>query len=273
MFLKFLRQKRNKGSALIMVITIVAFVSVLGTTLLYMSGSNYQMKQSDYKTKRVFYLNEEFFDNIRAMVLADASVAAENSFEDVVPIYAKYSNMSAAYTGGSLSEEDKNNLLHELDLFQQKYDAAFRDAFETEWKKHFYDPTTGYSYETGIYNLFADGIVSGSLVSVNPGHYTFKYDEKDETGAVINTVDVDITFYTSSDADTYETDPISVYSKSHDFICPIRIVTTNTDGYSSIIRSAITVKPPMIDTAFATTGSFFKEDISEYVFYTGWTKM
>ncbi len=49
----------NKGSALIVCIIVLLFVSILATVILYMSGVNYRMKKTDMYSKYAFYAAEE----------------------------------------------------------------------------------------------------------------------------------------------------------------------------------------------------------------------
>ena len=48
----------NRGSALLIVILVVGFLTILATTLLYISGMNFQIKQADYQNKKNFYTGE-----------------------------------------------------------------------------------------------------------------------------------------------------------------------------------------------------------------------
>lgn len=61
--------KNEKGSALVSVIVVIAFISILATTMLYISGTNYQLKMADNKSKVSFYQTEEPVDQLRADVV------------------------------------------------------------------------------------------------------------------------------------------------------------------------------------------------------------
>lgn len=45
-------QLNNSGSALISVVAVAIFLSVIATTIIYISGKNYQIKANDYQNKK-----------------------------------------------------------------------------------------------------------------------------------------------------------------------------------------------------------------------------
>lgn len=81
-------QMNNSGSALIMVIVVVAFISIMATTLLYVSGSNFYRKTTDLKTKESFYEAETALEEIRAALSVEASEAARAAYTSVSINYA-----------------------------------------------------------------------------------------------------------------------------------------------------------------------------------------
>lgn len=60
------RIKNNKGSTLIMVLVIVAFIAILGTTTIASAMLNYKMKLVDKGAKKSFYTAEEAVDQVYA---------------------------------------------------------------------------------------------------------------------------------------------------------------------------------------------------------------
>ena len=70
----------NTGSALIVCIIILLFVSILATVILYMSGINYRMKKSDYNTRVAFYSSEMPLENMKANLVIPYSEALNNGF-------------------------------------------------------------------------------------------------------------------------------------------------------------------------------------------------
>ena len=49
------QKQNNAGSAIVTVLVVVTFVTILATVLLYISGMKFQMKVADYRTKESFY--------------------------------------------------------------------------------------------------------------------------------------------------------------------------------------------------------------------------
>ena len=91
-----MKEKKNKvvaddrGSALLTVILVVSFLTILATTLLYITGMNFQIKQMDYRNKKNFYTSEESIETIRARILEDASKAASEAYNDVSKDFVSY---------------------------------------------------------------------------------------------------------------------------------------------------------------------------------------
>lgn len=101
----------NEGSALLTVIVVVAFITVLATTMLYITGMNYQMKQTDYQNKKSFYRAEEALDGLKAVLAEDMSDAFQYAYQEVMVQYASL----------------------EGDARQAAFNGAFLDYLETEW--------------------------------------------------------------------------------------------------------------------------------------------
>lgn len=78
----------NAGSAIVTVIVVVTFISILATTILYMSGMNFFMKMTDLRTKESFYEGETALEEIKAALMAEASAACEAAYTKVVINYA-----------------------------------------------------------------------------------------------------------------------------------------------------------------------------------------
>lgn len=80
------RQKKlnNKGSALVVVIIVIAFICILATLILYLSVMNYQMKANDYRTKVSFYGAEIPMEELRVQMAVDMSSACEKAYMDVM---------------------------------------------------------------------------------------------------------------------------------------------------------------------------------------------
>ena len=81
-------QKQNRGSSIVIVIVAIAFVGILGATILWMSLSNYMMKTTDAKHKASFYSAETVFEQITAGLQEDASVAVDAAYIYVMQRYS-----------------------------------------------------------------------------------------------------------------------------------------------------------------------------------------
>jgi len=62
------------------VILVVAFLTILATTLLYVTGMNFQIKQADYQNKKNFYSGETYVEQIRSGLLLEVSQAAQAAY-------------------------------------------------------------------------------------------------------------------------------------------------------------------------------------------------
>ena len=103
----------NKGSALLTVIVVVAFITILATTMLYITSMNVQMKQTDYQNKQSFYKAEEALDALKAELATEMSVALEHAYQEVM---IQYANLGA-------------------DERQAVFRAAFLDKLNENWSK------------------------------------------------------------------------------------------------------------------------------------------
>jgi hypothetical protein len=70
----------DKGSALIVCIIILLFVSILATVILYMSGINYRMKKAELNTRISFYTGEEPLERIQSNLIVPISETMNNAY-------------------------------------------------------------------------------------------------------------------------------------------------------------------------------------------------
>ncbi|HKM35808.1 MAG TPA: hypothetical protein VJY54_13860 [Lachnospiraceae bacterium] len=127
------KKLNNAGSTIVSVIVVIAFVSILATTLLYISGMNYYMKITDQKTKESFYEAETALEEIKAALNAEVADASEKAYIDVMINYA----VSDGYTRYS-------NFQH-----------TFFSYLETSWNKRTDsgDPSNPFTYEQVIQSV------------------------------------------------------------------------------------------------------------------------
>lgn len=67
--------KNNKGSALVSVLVVTTFITIIATTMLYMAAMNYQQKQTDYQNKQSFYGAEKALDEFKSVLVQDVQDA------------------------------------------------------------------------------------------------------------------------------------------------------------------------------------------------------
>ncbi|MDE7266043.1 MAG: hypothetical protein K2N89_01080 [Lachnospiraceae bacterium] len=65
----------NKGAALITVLVITTFITILATTMLYVAATNFQQKQTDYQNKQSFYKAEKALDELKSILVKDVQTA------------------------------------------------------------------------------------------------------------------------------------------------------------------------------------------------------
>lgn len=82
------RKLNNKGSAIVTVIVVVMFITILATTLLFVSGRSYIMKQTDYQNKVSFYSAEETLDKLKELLVQDVNKAFDVAYRDAMIHYA-----------------------------------------------------------------------------------------------------------------------------------------------------------------------------------------
>lgn len=157
----------NSGVALVMVVVVIGFVSIIATIMLYMSAMNFYMKANDAKTKNSFYSGEKAMEQIRADVISCAETAFGRAYTTAMQ---QYSNTDANTT-------------------QAIFDSAFAEEMEKAWKKKTkLSETAGYpnSTELAIYlgnkvdSTFASSITvdanctGGFTAETNTSKGTFK---------------------------------------------------------------------------------------------------
>ena len=88
--LKRLLIKNNQGSAIVTVIVVCAFISIIATTMLYVSAKNYQTKLVDYHNKESFYHAEDALDVLKALLIEDVNDAFIYAYGDTMSNYVQF---------------------------------------------------------------------------------------------------------------------------------------------------------------------------------------
>lgn len=98
----------NTGSAIVTVLVIVAFMTILATIMLYVSGSNFQMKVADYRTKESFYYAETPVEELREQLVEDVQEAFAKAYTASISEYSGFhGNVEDQYRQLFCEEMDK----------------------------------------------------------------------------------------------------------------------------------------------------------------------
>lgn len=113
MLKKLIKSKsNNSGAALVSVVIVIAFVSILVTTVLYMAGMNFYAKGTDRMTKISFYDAEIGMERIKAQMMMQAKQAHYDAYPLVM-------------AQGSLSEGEKRT------IYNQAFAESIKDQYNT----------------------------------------------------------------------------------------------------------------------------------------------
>lgn len=112
---------KDRGFALVTVIVVVAFLSILSTMILYTSSNNSYMKSTDAKIKENFYEAETGLEQFRALLLQMYTDSFNKAYEKTQTEYLFRAN----------GDDRKSNFAH-----------ALFDDFETQWNAAAVDDTT-----------------------------------------------------------------------------------------------------------------------------------
>lgn len=82
------KKKDNRGSAMIIIIVVIAFVSILISTLYAMVTMNIQMKSVDRKAKKSFYSAEGALEQINLGLQKEMSDASKKAYAEVMQSYS-----------------------------------------------------------------------------------------------------------------------------------------------------------------------------------------
>lgn len=109
---------RDHGFALITVIVVVAFLSILSTMILYTSSNNSYMKSTDAKIKENFYEAETGLEDFRALILQMYTESFKKAYETTQSEYLLRAN----------GDDRKNRFAHLLfEDFKSQWDAVAVD--------------------------------------------------------------------------------------------------------------------------------------------------
>jgi type II secretory pathway pseudopilin PulG len=268
-----IERNTDRGSTLITVIVVIAFISILATIMLYLAGENYKTKASDLKTKESFYEAEEVVEFLRSQLITEVSKASAEGYTESCIYY--------------VSQSDKS-------IRQSTYLNTFKDSMEDSWKDMWYENVGGtltVNRAKGIATLFdlrnESGVLDPSLVSFNPEGTVCSF-TKTINGRTLDVV-IDSSFLyegalviPSSIIDS-STNRVNRYNFKE-----ITVTVTDERDYSAIIKTAFEITPPEpnLDSIVSVVDGESHDpskksvspekygilDIADCVQYDGWTK-
>lgn len=236
----------NVGSALLTVILVVAFLTILATTLLYITGMNFQIKQADYRNKKNFYSGEVALEQIRAKLMEDVSEAGTEAYNEVMMNFV------------TLDNKDQRQL---------EFNKVFVECLTKE------DPAGAGGSENGVWprKLSSHG---NNWVSLLTSYHTDGSLEMDN----VYDLNGDGVFSSAEVLDIREADGV-VRIKG------LRMYYTDADGLTTIIYTDLDVYAPPIDWSAEGSLNALEAgvsdvqaarknamDVSRCVRYTNWRK-
>ena len=93
--------KQNKGSALIAVLIILTFVSVVALIITKITMTNIEMKEVQSSTRKNFYNTEDIMDMMKSGLSEISAEAVKESYSDVLENYSLYTISSFKISIGS----------------------------------------------------------------------------------------------------------------------------------------------------------------------------
>ncbi len=134
----------NKGSAIVMVVIALAFIAILGVTIMWMSMANFRMKVTDQENKQGFYTAETVLEQIRVGLQGDASLAANSAYSVIMQNYSAWD--------------------------EAKRESEFKKEFKKSLEAIIQDPSNIGHYSMDHLKGFIDGSINVSIDPGNPGN-------------------------------------------------------------------------------------------------------
>lgn len=209
--------KDNRGSAIVMVIIALAFIAILGVTIMWMSLSNFRMKVTDSRNKQGFYTAETVFEQIKAGLQGDASEASDLAYSYVMQNY------------------------HDWD--EDKREAEFKREFKKSLIKIISEDGTGSTTEFKVSHLsrYIDGNLNISIDNTHKGT-PIRYLGARKSGVIGDKGDIEGTALSYAGDET-------AYIVLKDIV----LEYTDDDGFYSEINTDIMITAPT--TSFIDSSS------------------
>ena len=272
-YLSKLNKESDKGSALVTVLVIVGFISILATIILYLAATNYKMKITDSRTKESFYEAEEVVELFRVNLVCDVAEASRRAYGQCG---SEYVFMDSKETRRERYLLAFNNELRTI--WEEKWEDSAPDAHDglRRGLDDIFDGATvtmaadGYNSSTGISNF--NLIISDPVAGTSKTYYCIfnEYSTNALAGGNFHYKDA---LVVPSDDNLYKADDSVNPSELHSF----NITVTDGKDYTSKIVTSFLITPPEFnwdDEVFVGDDGTEITDIdySECVVYNGWSK-
>lgn len=260
--IRVLKEKSNSGSSLVTAVVVVAFLSILGTIALYISGENYKMKVIDANNKRSFYEAEEVVEVFKTQLILDIAEAAQKS---------------TRVSGASYVEKNS------VEVREENYLKGFATEFEGKWNSHWSGANDEEAKIKAIEELFDKdkyNVVVKTPIVGNKCAFTMEINgekllcEINDLGGTFlykNAFEKPATLLIPSKVDPTRNTPAPY--KINNF----NITVTNSKGVVSVIRTSFIITPPALNWDSSTTlvgekGDITEADYTDCVLYLNWSK-
>lgn len=266
------RKKDNRGAALITVVIVLLFISILCTLILYISAVNYRMKKADYFAKVSFYSSEMPLEEMESNLVEPVSISYS---------YALQLTNSRYYTYSSVHDRKLGFYNNFYDQFIKTLHSTYstEDIQSIEFVIDLMSALTGVP-ESNIYTGLNGEYSSNGQSFINSlagGHKLEGADGMAVTYIVLPRYDDNNNHNYVDDFITLETkDPLTLVDYDDDHIRVIFhdiYVVTVENNSMSVIRTDIAVQMPPIDwTGGSGTSGNVEFNANEMIFYVNWQK-
>lgn len=263
----------DRGAALITVIIVLAFISILCTLVLYIAAVNYRMKKADYQAKVSFYDSEVCLEEMQSNLVEPISLSYSYALQLTNSRYYTYSSVNDRKSGFY------NNFYDQfIKTLYDKHSTA-SDAECIAFIKDVMSDLTGVPQtniytgtDTAYYSANADTFITalsrnGKLNGLDGASVTYlvlpRYDNDGDGNYTNDFISLDVTDVSGN---AYDDDHIRVVF--HDIY-----VVTVQNNTMSVIRTDIAIQLPPIDwTGGSGTTGNLDFNANEMVFYMNWQK-
>lgn len=159
-------QKNQRGAALLMVLLVMTFVVLMGSSVLFTSNSGYLVKLVDRAGLDTFYSTEEILDQVRAEIQQFSTSSLQDSYTKTMADYSFIAATTADAEGIESAAQDKfqQYFLEELDTLYVDSSGALSETGSSSDKIFTFESFTGTTVPDGQFAVTMD-ITNGSTTS------------------------------------------------------------------------------------------------------------